>query len=776
MASKAWTQMINYFGYDPNAIDDTICNGTACDNVALPNLYTSSHCVLECRQANMDCSCTINDTDVQVYAAFSILFLLLFLFFTIRLCFKLRFSLDFVHNMRIVWTMITLFVFALFYFWIFSFILWINAITYFTQSPMKLYAIMLHLSLLVSLCTYYNIHVRSRSVTDSPGTLLLLLFVIPMFGIVVPHIITAYFSSSRLITTFSFIGLCIALIQFGSCVMRMKKLHCSSIIFVFLAASLFVGIFGVDVAITRSSTEIKSHNLENVRVIQLVFELFMLLWMISIVLYCIWNRIHVEEKQEYDTSQPIAPVDEDDVPTLSLKPSLKSPPQLSPPLFSMQKSRSIGATEDIAPMLPDDEDKPPISQSQSVEYDQPLSMKIPKTAFHSSSASVDSFNFQGPSKQRQSIGDLLSELELSPHIANFKAQGFETAADVIGLDHKELKELGVNKMRDRNKIRRHSVMLRQDVSAYLVSKSSQIRNALVICVGIANYDQFDALDTAHDLRMYRSLFEDQYNYKVIVNDPSQPMNKEAMERFLLNARNVLYDFNDFKLNHDALIVTFGGHGTSDSVMCSDGSKYKHKAIRQIFFIPELKDIPKIFLVDACRTDCVSNDEIQKARGCKVASAFSTTVMASDGNEVYGAPICKFVTFELRMKYLMKEYRNFGNVIKAATANIKKFTRNEQTLVVCEHDFDIERVMFLPKERSRGTKRKRYDADCKNISVVKPVLKFLKRIGMEYYYYEFEQYLSNHVVTLKDLDEQTLIEMGIKAASHRKKIIKAINKL
>eukprot|EP01083_Nonionella_stella_P021020 58284_1 len=103
--------------------------------------------------------------------------------------------------------------------------------------------------------------------------------------------------------------------------------------------------------------------------------------------------------------------------------------------------------------------------------------------------------------------------------------------------------------------------------------------------------------------MYRALFEGKYDYKVIANDPSQRMTKEDVKQFLRNVRNNhLYNFNNDTLYYDALVVTFGGHGTYDSIICSDGTPYKHKDLRKIFLIDELTDIPKIFLIDACRID------------------------------------------------------------------------------------------------------------------------------------------------------------------------------
>eukprot|EP01083_Nonionella_stella_P020719 57492_1 len=304
-------------------------------------------------------------------------------------------------------------------------------------------------------------------------------------------------------------------------------------------------------------------------------------------------------------------------------------------------------------------------------------------------------------------------------------------------------------------------------------------NGLVACVGIAKYDELKDLKTANDIAMYRSLFEDKYGYKFIANDPSQPMNKQEMERFLRNARKVLYDFADDKLNYDALIVTFGGHGTSDSVICSDGSKYKHKAIRKMFFIDELKDIPKIFLIDACRSDDPNEEETQKARTTFTASTFSTTLMTSEGHDVYGAKICKFITSKLRDAYHSDQFTDFRTVYSAARAKIKKATNNEQDLVLCEHDLDIDSVIFMPREK-RGTEKSAQvdgtapvaDDDLRTILGPQPDSKLdLMRYFSVLFY---ANYGDNE--SLCGLSDVRLGELGIGKAFHQKELLRRVKKL
>eukprot|EP01083_Nonionella_stella_P317434 1155828_1 len=178
-------------------------------------------------------------------------------------------------------------------------------------------------------------------------------------------------------------------------------------------------------------------------------------------------------------------------------------------------------------------------------------------------------------------------------------------------------------------------------------------NPLMICIALEEYAAMANLKTAKDIEAYKSVFEKLYNYKVIANDPSQPMNAKQLMKFLRKTRvSHLYDYEEDKANHDSLIVTFGGHGTYDSVICSDGSKVKHKEIRDAFKIPELNGIPKIFLFDSCRSDDdpEKEEEEEKHRGVAEARGFSVTLMTSEGAKVYGAKICKHITQEFKRMY------------------------------------------------------------------------------------------------------------------------------
>eukprot|EP01083_Nonionella_stella_P066565 175374_1 len=392
--------------------------------------------------------------------------------------------------------------------------------------------------------------------------------------------------------------------------------------------------------------------------------------------------------------------------------------------------------------------------------------------------------------QANAIRRFLVILELTKYEELFKKNEIKSMQDIEGLTDSECQGIGFKAFGPRKRIvkainayfkefEEESKENDFDISNADDTSTKCYVNALVICIAIAKYiATLDNLDTEKDIQVYRALFEKQYNYTVIPNDPSKTVNPKDLTQFLRDARRKLYDFNEDKLNYDSLILTFGGHGTYDSIICSDGSPYKHKEIRDVFAIHELKDIPKIFIFDACRSDdgYRGNDK-PKGRAIATATTFSSTLMTSEGHKVYGAQICKHVTQEFQNMCRKNDFVAFRNVCRAARDNIRKETNNEQDLVVCEHDYDIDDVIFKPRVKARGTKGKRYDADTKQMSVPLDFLgKFLTKIQMECYYQKFQEKGYDKKRMLEIVDEEALIQLGIDTQKDRKAILKAARRI
>eukprot|EP01084_Bolivina_argentea_P315964 547578_1 len=118
------------------------------------------------------------------------------------------------------------------------------------------------------------------------------------------------------------------------------------------------------------------------------------------------------------------------------------------------------------------------------------------------------------------------------------------------------------------------------------------------------------------------------------------MTKKDVELFLRACRKKLFDDETGTVFYDALFVTIGAHGIHNGIVCSDGKLYKHHDIRSLFENDtNLRKIPKIYLVDACREFIEekdsSNSGLDSIRGNPKTNSI-TLFGTSNGNTVKGA--------------------------------------------------------------------------------------------------------------------------------------------
>ena len=229
---------------------------------------------------------------------------------------------------------------------------------------------------------------------------------------------------------------------------------------------------------------------------------------------------------------------------------------------------------------------------------------------------------------------------------------------------------------------------------------------MVISIVIKDYDKYENIENVtNDINNYREVLYDKYNYKLITNEKEYglKMNKTDIRNYLRKCKKLLID-NNYNIHYDSLILTISGHGTYNSLITSNGDKYYYKDIRQLFATDdELLEIPKLYLIDACRTD--NNDEKEDNKNIRVAAGaktFSTTIMGtSEGNIVRGGKISKFITkylennFDLNKNKNKLYWNNFYKIYRSASKDISLTTKNDQALIITEHDNDIDDIVFLP---------------------------------------------------------------------------------
>ena len=157
---------------------------------------------------------------------------------------------------------------------------------------------------------------------------------------------------------------------------------------------------------------------------------------------------------------------------------------------------------------------------------------------------------------------------------------------------------------------------------------------LVIIVCISDYESAGLANlpsVKKDMASMQALWEDKYHFNVKTNKTMSKNNDNYEYKFSKDDWLNLSDETSLilrKNKHDGLIFIYSGHGYQDGILTSRNEKISFNSIKKKFNaknIPQLKDKPKIFIVDACR--CLNpklpfdkryaNDEYDDELECKL---------------------------------------------------------------------------------------------------------------------------------------------------------------
>eukprot|EP01083_Nonionella_stella_P112212 329793_1 len=259
-----------------------------------------------------------------------------------------------------------------------------------------------------------------------------------------------------------------------------------------------------------------------------------------------------------------------------------------------------------------------------------------------------------------------------------------------------------------------------------------VRNLLAIIVAIGEYmanDRDDLYDVCRDVANYRDVLGGNYNYKFMTSvemkgNEGWTMNKSDVESYVINECLPELIRGTPKEQYDALLVAFSGHGTIDSIVCSDSKMIKHSTIRGWFESQNaFKTIPRFFCIDACRVtvkeskqDDEEIEDMKKDSGKQskkrkkeiepMKQKPSITVMGhTEGHTVAGGKVSKYLCkqwnaeFEANKSNPQPMYKPFGVLYEAAFEQV--LIETPQKLTAAEYDRRIDRVVFVPKDRNRG---------------------------------------------------------------------------
>ena len=134
------------------------------------------------------------------------------------------------------------------------------------------------------------------------------------------------------------------------------------------------------------------------------------------------------------------------------------------------------------------------------------------------------------------------------------------------------------------------------------SQTMEVRRGLIACIAIGNYDgsEYSNLPVDSDVANLKKLCNF-LSYDFIERPNKVHWTEEDVKSFLMNdIGNNLFAKNG-KPEYDVLIICFSGHGLRDRVITSDGQSMDRTALHRMISInfPEIRDIPRIFVFDAC---------------------------------------------------------------------------------------------------------------------------------------------------------------------------------
>eukprot|EP01083_Nonionella_stella_P294942 1002417_1 len=264
-----------------------------------------------------------------------------------------------------------------------------------------------------------------------------------------------------------------------------------------------------------------------------------------------------------------------------------------------------------------------------------------------------------------------------------------------------------------------------------------VRKALIICVVIGEYtNKKDLYDVCRDAANYRDVLSNKYQYKFMCSvdmegNPGYTMTQHDVEWFLsgecvseLLGLKRGGSFMNPKIEYDALLVALSGHGTMHSIVCSDSKEIQYSTIRGWFSkIPEMKQIPQLFCIDACRVAEKMNKDLETkhsdhdtvglaARGDGSDAPTATIMGQTEGHIVRGGKVSKYLCKQWDEEFEAKTfnpdaiYKQFGTLYEAAfdeVMNDTKHSKTPQRLIAAEYDRRIDKLVFIPKDRDRGTK-------------------------------------------------------------------------
>ena len=107
---------------------------------------------------------------------------------------------------------------------------------------------------------------------------------------------------------------------------------------------------------------------------------------------------------------------------------------------------------------------------------------------------------------------------------------------------------------------------------------------------------------------------------------------------------------------------------------------------------ELKDIPKLYLIDACRKD----KKIPKPTRGGASNLNGTLFATTEGNIVRGGKCAYAITNVMENNYETNSFKPFEDIRKESTKLVKELT--DQSIMMEEYDNDMDLIIYKPNNK------------------------------------------------------------------------------
>ena len=225
-----------------------------------------------------------------------------------------------------------------------------------------------------------------------------------------------------------------------------------------------------------------------------------------------------------------------------------------------------------------------------------------------------------------------------------------------------------------------------------VHHSKVIKNVLALNICINKYGKkgspFEDLEgPTRDMKQLIDLWQNKFGYRIICNDYDKNLMGYyvSKEDFLQKLDECRMELRSKKNNYDGLIFVFSGHGYKKSIVTSDSLYVSIDKIKKHFGskeIAKLKDKPKIYILDCCRSiaknawPCNDDDDDSRLVSQMMKTRGKSGLNANNNLKFYHPFINTIEIYGNAQGYAVGDSKSGGSLITLITKHLSHYAIND----------------------------------------------------------------------------------------------------